>query len=217
MNTKKFLIAALAALLAFTSADAVIKSPPAGGSSGSVACSALPALTGDITTSAGACATTLATVNSNVGSFTSANITVNAKGVITAAANGGSGQVVSSFTGTLTGMTTVVTGTVNTYTSGQQVWLYAQFTGTSNTTSMTMTGLPSGLQPVSLDQLVPVVVTNAGVSSTLGCALVAHASGTIIFYAGTTAGTCVSSSFTGSGVKGFSTAGQGTLISYILN
>jgi hypothetical protein len=41
--------------------------------------------TGDVT---GATALTLATVNSNVGSFTNANITVNAKGLITAASNG---------------------------------------------------------------------------------------------------------------------------------
>lgn len=46
-----------------------------------------PALTGDITTASGALATTLATVNSNVGSFTLANVTVNAKGLVTAASS----------------------------------------------------------------------------------------------------------------------------------
>ena len=47
-------------------------------------------LTGDVTTS-GSVATTLATVNTNTGSFTCSNVTVNGKGLITAAANGSCG------------------------------------------------------------------------------------------------------------------------------
>lgn len=68
-----------------------------------------PALTGDITTTAGALATTLATVNSNVGSFTNASITVNGKGLITAASNGTA--PVTSVTGTTNRIT--VTGTTS--------------------------------------------------------------------------------------------------------
>lgn len=50
---------------------------------------AITALTGDGTaTGPGSSALTLATVNSNVGSFTNANVTVNAKGLITAASSG---------------------------------------------------------------------------------------------------------------------------------
>lgn len=54
----------------------------------------ITALTGDVTaTGPGSVAATLATVNGNVGAFTNANITVNAKGLITAASNGaGSGS-----------------------------------------------------------------------------------------------------------------------------
>lgn len=54
-------------------------------------------LTGDVTSSGNA--TTLATVNSNVGSFTNANITVNGKGLITAAANGSGGGSGCAVTG----------------------------------------------------------------------------------------------------------------------
>lgn len=49
----------------------------------------ITALTGDVAAAGpGSSAATLATVNSNVGSFSAANITVNAKGLITAASNG---------------------------------------------------------------------------------------------------------------------------------
>jgi hypothetical protein len=65
--------------------------------SGTIDAARLPAFSGDISTSAGSTVSTLATVNSNVGSFALATITANAKGLITAAsaaATTGSGSVV---------------------------------------------------------------------------------------------------------------------------
>lgn len=53
-----------------------------------VTCARLPALTSDLTTPSGSCTTTLATVNSNVGTYRRAKITANGKGLVTAVVDG---------------------------------------------------------------------------------------------------------------------------------
>lgn len=73
---------------------------------GSIAAARMPALTGDVTTVVGAIATTLATVNSNVGTFGSATltpiVTVSAKGLVTAVATATITPAFGSITGTPT-------------------------------------------------------------------------------------------------------------------
>lgn len=76
-----------------------------------------PAHTGDVTNSAGSLALTLATVNSNVGTFGSATqvpqITVNAKGLATAIANVTVTPAVGSITGLGTGVATALGNATN--------------------------------------------------------------------------------------------------------
>jgi hypothetical protein len=77
---------------------------------GSVDTTQLPALTGDVTTSPGSAATTLATVNANVGTFGSATqtvqVTFNAKGLATAASNVTVTPAIGSVTGLGAGVAT---------------------------------------------------------------------------------------------------------------
>lgn len=118
-----------------------------------------------------------------------------------------------SFTGTFTGVSTIATATVNYAISGQTASLTCGFTGTSNATTFTMTGLPAVLQPTSLNQRMPMAGTDNSVGVMLWAEVIA-ASGTITFYRDILAtGAFSASGFTASGTKGWNTAS----ITYFLN
>ena len=76
---------------------------------------------------------TLATVNTNVGSFTAANITVNAKGLITAASNGTAGATISNDTTTASNLfplfASATSGTPTTIYTSDAKYLYKPSTG----------------------------------------------------------------------------------------
>lgn len=108
--------------------------------SGTLAAARMPALTGDISTTVGTIGTTLATVNSNVGSFTFASITVNAKGLITAASSG----TIPSGSISVTGGDFTLSGT----------------TGTAITNG-TLATVNSNVTAVGSTSVVPVITANA--------------------------------------------------------
>jgi hypothetical protein len=67
-----------------------------------------------------------------------------------------------TFTGTLTGMSGTVTGTVSYTIVGAMCTLRGIFTGTSNATSMTLTGLPAVVRPTTAAVAVACLVTDNG-------------------------------------------------------
>ena len=120
--------------------------------------------------------------------------------------------VSGTFTGTLTGCTTSPTGTCVYAISGNLCTLFvAAVTGTSNTTAMTITGLPAACQPARTQLLMPPLDSceNSGaVVGTISMEVTAS-SGTITFLLG--------NSTTGFGntlVKGVAT---GFTVAYLLN
>lgn len=109
-----------------------------------------------------------------------------------------------SFTGTLTGFGSNPTGTITYRVNKNLVTLHAEseISGTSNATTMTMTGLPSGLNPggnrVVLDGM---LMDNGGANPTLLGRATIEAAGTIRF--GLYSSSVFSNSaFTSSGSKG---------------
>lgn len=120
------------------------------------------ALTGDITASQGSNTTTLATVNANVGSFTNASLTVNGKGLITAASSG-------------TAPVTSVSGTSNRITSTggatPVIDISASYVGQSSITTVgtistgTWSGLFGAVSGANLTNINAATVTVADAAS----------------------------------------------------
>lgn len=109
-----------------------------------------------------------------------------------------------TFTGTLTGMSGPVNGTISYRIYNNSVFLFFQggnLTGTSNTAGMTMTGLPPNLRPLQ-SRAVPTTVIDNNTLYAAAMGLV-DATGTITFYK--LNGTNYQlSAFTASSIKGLS-------------
>lgn len=112
-----------------------------------------------------------------------------------------------SFTGSITGCDAAVTGTVtyritaNSAGTGKICTLYcaAAIQGTSNTTAMTMTGLPAACTPSGAVQVPLIVADNS--TNVVGMASIAAAATTIVFACDATLST---TGFTNSNLKGLS-------------
>jgi hypothetical protein len=106
-------------------------------------------------------------------------------------------KVTGSFTGTMTGMTTSPTGTVKYSIEGQTVSLeIPQILGTSNSTFMTMTGVPTDVRPITRQWIMATGHDNA---VDVFAKAVIETDGTITFHNGAS---LTAGSWTAAGAKG---------------
>jgi hypothetical protein len=123
------------------------------------------ALTGDVTASAGSNTLTLATVNSNVGSFGSATaapaVTVNAKGLVTAVTTNTITPAVGSITGLGTGIATALA--INSGTAGAPVLLNGALGTPSSGVVTNLTGTAS----ININGTVGATTPNTGAFSSV--------------------------------------------------
>lgn len=113
-----------------------------------------------------------------------------------------------SFTGTLTGVSGTVTGTIKYRIANNVVtmWVDSDLTGTSNSTSMTVTGVPSAVQPAARRR-VPCIVTNTA-GNQLAFAELNTGSGTMLFEIAVDDGGVSAANITFAG-SGFDSGGAG--------
>jgi hypothetical protein len=121
-----------------------------------------------------------------------------------------------TFSGTFTGMTTSPTIACRWVRVGGLVILNlntpnVQTTGTSNSTSFTMTGLPAAIQPVSNNNVMTTNWLIDNGANTPASIFVGAASGTITFYKGSSGS---AASWTNAGLKGIAAT---TTIAYLLS
>jgi len=122
-----------------------------------------------------------------------------------------------TFTGTLTGMTSTTTGTFHYAIVGNICTVSlanaTNVSGTSNSTTLTMTGLPAVCQPATQQPIIPCLVEDNGIGY-MALAFVQQ-SGTVTFYKQVVSGSSITLSanaFTASGAKGM----DSTVLTYSL-
>jgi Head domain of trimeric autotransporter adhesin len=190
----------------------------------------ITALTGDVTaTGPGSVAATLATVNANVGSFTNTSITVNAKGLITAASNGAAvngftyfssntsvyGGTNSTLSATGANNTIIGVGSASSLTSGTDNVMLGHNADNSDISGSSNVVIGSASIATGTSN---VVIGASASSSTFGSSVIIGGSATATAADGTAIGFSASAGFIGTALGYQSSAAQtGVSIGYQSN